>query len=354
MTRTVYCGVDFHARVQTVAYLDSADGEIRLKELRHGDKQEVRSFYAGFSGQVVVGLEASGYSRWFERMLDEVGHEVWLGHATEIRRFANRRQKNDRRDAELILDLLVRGEFPRVHRPSSESLEILRTLRYRNQLVKMRTMIKNSLHALAINSGLSLKVRLLSRSGRNQLLSVEMSAAMSQQRQEWLSLVDTLNERIGSVEKWLDEQGRADARVGLLRTHPGIGPLTSLGLVHTLEPVSRFANTRKVVAYIGMEPMERSSAEKKRYLGISKSGSRLVRFLLIEAAQTAIKGDPNLRNFYLRLAPRRGFAKAMVAVGRKLLVRSYIMLRDQIDYAEFLRRGVEVRPARKDAELFDA
>jgi transposase len=224
-------------------------------------------------------------------------------------------------------------------------------LRYRNRLVKIRTMIRNSLHALAISSGLSLKSRLLSRSSRKQLLSLDMSPSMSQQREEWLSLVDTLNERISSVEKWLEDQGQSDARVRLLRTHPGIGPLTSLGLVHTLEPISRFSNARKVAAYIGMEPMERSSAEKKRYLGISKAGSRLMRFLLIEAAQTAIKGDPNLRKFYVRLAPKRGFARAIVAVGRKLLVRSYIMLRDEIDYAEFLRRGVEVRPARGDAKL---
>jgi len=215
-------------------------------------------------------------------------------------------------------------------------------------------MIKNSLHALAISSGLSIKSRLLTRSGRDQLNALDMSPAMSKQREEWLALVDILNQRISPVEKWLDEQGQNDKRVGLLRTHPGIGPLTSLGLVHTLEPVSRFSNPRKVVAYIRMEPMERSSAEKKRYLGISKAGSRLLRFLLVEAAQTAVKNDPNLRKFFLRLMTKRGYARAITAVGRKLLVRGYIMLRDQIDYAEFLRRGVEVRLAREDAKPSNA
>lgn len=353
MTQTVYCGVDFHARVQTVAYCYSTDGEIHLCELDHR-KDDLRAFYARFSGEVVVGLEASGYSPWFEQMLEELGHTVWLGHATDIRRAANRRQKNDRRDAELILDLLVKGEFPRIHRPAANSLEILRMLRYRHRLVKMRTMIKNNLQALAIGSGLALKARLLTRTGRVRLLAARMSPAMSRQRDEWLSLLDNLDTRIASVVKWLEEHAKDDARVQLLRTHPGLGLLTSLGLVHTLDPVSRFSNQRKVVAYVGMEPMERSSAEKKRYIGISKAGSRLVRFLLGEAAQTAARDDQELKRFYLRLVPRRGKPKALVAVGRKLLIRSYIMLRDNVDYAEFLRRGVEARPARKTRKHVDA
>ncbi len=86
-------------------------------------------FYAQFKREVIVGIEASGFSTWFQEMLEALGHQVWLGDAAEIRRLARRRQKNDRRDAELIFDLLIDGGFPRVHRPSPESREILRTLR---------------------------------------------------------------------------------------------------------------------------------------------------------------------------------------------------------------------------------
>lgn len=122
--------------------------------------------------------------------------------------------------------------------------------------------------------------------------------------------------------------------------------MTSLGLVHALEPISRFGNSRKVVAYVGLEPMERSSAEKKRYLGISKAGSTLMRHQIIESAPVAIRSDCELQRFYERLMKGKGKQKAIVAVARKLLVRSYIMLRDGIDYAEFVRRGSEARPAR--------
>jgi hypothetical protein len=126
--------------------LTTEDGELAIHELKHQDKAAVRAFYSKFQ-RLTVGLEASGYSPWFEQLLEELGHEVWLGDASEIRRRARSRQKNDRRDAELIWELLVRGEFPRIHRPAPASREILRMLRYRHKLVKIRTISKNSLLA---------------------------------------------------------------------------------------------------------------------------------------------------------------------------------------------------------------
>jgi transposase len=317
--------------------------------LKHQDKDEVRAFYRQFSGRVVVGIEASGYSPWFEQLLEELGHEVWLGDATEIRRRARWRQKNDRRDAELILDLLVHDEFPRLHRPSAQSREILRMLRYRQKLIKIRTMGKNSLQALALQSGLAKRGHLFTKTGQQELRTVQMSPAMQWQREQWFQLLEPLNERLLETMLWLKQQSQDDARIKLLRTHPGIGLLTSLCVVHTLWPVSRFRNQRKVVAYAGLEPMERSSAERKHFLGISKAGSRVLRYLLVEAAHTAVKKDEDLKRFYQRLVTRRGRPKAKTAAARKLLIRSYIMLRDEIDYAEFRRRAVAARLARQSS-----
>lgn len=342
---TVYCGVDFHARQQTVCYCDTADGQVHLRELRH-EEGDIRGFYSQLADEVIVGLEASGYGAWFVELLEGLGHQVPIGDAAEIRRLAKRRQKNDRRDAGLILDLLLRGEFPQIHRPPSESREVLRLLRYRHKLVQMRTRAKNSLQALAFSAGSSGRSRLLSREGREQFLRLEMSEAMGRQREEWLSLVDDLNARIKSLDSWLDERAKHDGRVMRLQTHPGIGLLTSLALVHALEPVSRFGGGRKVAAYVGLDPMEYSSGERQRFGSISKGGSRLLRYLLVEAARITVRRDEELRRFYQRLLGRRGSQKARVARARKLLIRGYTLLRDGIDYAEFLRRGVEARPAR--------
>jgi transposase len=210
----------------------------------------------------------------------------------------------------------------------------------------MRTMSKNSLQALAISVGLPLKARLFTQGGRQMLLAAPMSPIMNQQRQEWLSLLAELERRIEPLDRQLQHLAQADARVQRLQTHPGLGVLTSLCLVHLLEPVERFATSRKAVAYVGLDPVERSSAQQTRHLGISKQGSRLARFLLGEAARAAIKVDDDLKRFYRRLVYRRGPQKAVMAVARKLLVRSFILLRDQIDYATFLARGVKARSAR--------
>jgi transposase len=335
---TLYIGVDIHARQQTLSYLDTSDGTTGEVELSH-ERDDIKGFYSKFQGEVIIGIEACGYTNWFEELTEQLGHQLLVGDAAEIRRLARRRQKNDRRDANLILELLVRDEFPTLFRYSRESREVLRQLRYRHKLVKLRTMVVNSLQALAINAGLRLRAQLLTKGGRKQLAGLQLSAISQQQRDELVSLADELTRRIGTVEQWLQAQAKSDARVQRLQTHPGVGLLTSLCLVHTLGDAHRFSSWRKVAAYAGFDPMEDSSAERKAYGGISKAGSKLLRYLLVEAGQTAAKDDEQLKQFYRRLLPRRGKARAKVAVARKLLLRCFIMDRAEIDYAEFLRRG---------------
>jgi transposase len=342
----VYVAVDFHAREQTISYCDTADGEIHRCKLRH-QHDDVRKFYKQFTGDVIIAFEASGYSAWYEQMLAELGLTVWLGNAAEIRRKAPRRQKNDRRNADLMLDLLLKGDFPRVHTFSEESRTVLRELRYRHKLVKVRTIAKNSLHAIGINAGLPLKRKLLTVAGLAQLQALSLSPVLTTQRDEWLELIKLMNKQIGAVEESLEKRAKDDAAVALLRTHPGIGLLTALALRYTLDPISRFPSTRDVTGYVGFDCVEDQSSERRRLGSISKQGSRLLRFLLNEAGQTAAQRDPELKQFYKRLLHRRDRPKAKVAVARKLLVRSFIMLRDQIDYAEFVRRGVAARVARE-------
>ena len=345
----IYIGVDFHARQQTIRYLKTETGELVSCELRHQDKEAVQAFYAQFQAPVIIGLEASGYSPWFENMLEQLGCEVWIGDATEIRRRARWRQKNDRKDAELILDLMLHNEFPRVHRPTVRSREVLRMLRYRVKLTRMRTMSKNSLRALALQAGVTKRSQLFSKAGQQELrlAMAKMSPAMQWQCEHWFQLMEPLNQQLLETMIWLKAQSKDDDLVKRLRTHPGIGLLTALCIVHTLQPISRFRGQRKVTAYAGFDPIIRASADHKSFLGISKAGSRLLRYLAVEAAHTAIRYDEDLKRFYKRLAERRGKPKAKVAVARKLLIRAYIMLRDEIDYAEFLRRAVAARLARR-------
>ena len=157
----------------------------------------------------------------------------------------------------------------------------------------------------------------------------------------------------GSAQR-TDQQSRSVAEAASVDRCPGKvveesprrGLLTALAIVHTLEPFIRFTRQREVAAYVGLEPMVRSSAQRQRYLGIRKAGSRLLRFLLGKAAQVAARFDAELKQFYDRLAKRRGKKKATVAVARKLLSRCWILLRYNIDYSEFRSRAVEAWLAR--------
>ncbi len=300
---TVYIGVDFHARAQTISYLTTEDGEIRRAQLDHGQPQEVRKFYEQFAGQqVMVGFESSGYAAWFEELLEELGCEIWIGHATAIRLFARRRQKNDRRDADLILDLLWRGDFPRIHRYSPESRAVLQQLRYRQRLVKMRTMVVNSLVFMASSRGVSLRTQLKSRRGIERLQQIALPQPLIEQRDEMCQMLQELKTKIDRVESWLAAKAETNVSVQQLR--------------------------------------------RRRIGSISKQDSRLLRFFLVEAGQIAIRKDQDLAQVYQRVLVRRGHAKAKVAIGRRLLVRAFIMLRDEIDYAEFQRRGVAARSSR--------
>lgn len=346
---TVYIGVDFHARQQTISFLTTESGEIQHLILLHQDLATVRAFYAQFAGQrVVVGFESSGYAAWFEELLEELGCEIWIGHALYIRQFAKRRQKNDRRDADLILDLLVKGDFPRIHRYSRRTREILQQLRYRQRLVKMRTMAMNMLLFMANSRGVSLRTQLASKRGQERLAQLQLPQPLGSQRDELLHLLQQLDEKIKTLEQWLTQETRADAAVQRLQTHPGIGLLTSICVRYTLEQVERFTTSR-VSAFAGFDPMEDQSAERQRMGAISKQGSRWLRFYLVEAGQIAIRKDPDLARVYKRICLRGGHAKAKVAIGRRLLVRAFIMLRDEIDYDEFLRRGVAARSSRGTA-----
>ena len=110
-------GCDLHTRYQQIAMLDRETGEFIERRLEH-ESGEARAFYAALAGPVRVGIEATGHTRWFERMLAEMGHELWIGDAAQIRASMVRKRKTDARDAAHVLELLLSERFPRIWRPT--------------------------------------------------------------------------------------------------------------------------------------------------------------------------------------------------------------------------------------------
>lgn len=333
---TVYIGVDFHPYEQSIAYCKDGDGEIGYRRFLHSDKRSIKAFYRECGGDAVIGVEATGCLWWFEKLLFENGMKLKIGDPRMIRRVALSRHKNDFRDAETILDLLMRGDFPAIVPRSEESREVLDLLNYRQSLVAKRTSIANQIHAFARGKGYP-KFRLPGVKARRKLIEAPGTETEELLLSSRLSMYDELTRQIAALEAKLEEEADKRKEVQLLRTHPGVGPLTSLSLVHTLGDVRRFRRKEEVVAFVGLDPLEKSSGETRRMGQISKHGSRLVRHLLGQAAQSC--RDKKIRQFYLEVSRRRGRPKAKVAAARKLLINCYIMLRDGIGYEEFTRRG---------------
>src|SRR5207245_10648335 len=146
----IIIGVDFHPEFQQIASVDTETGEFQEKRLAH--REEAETFYRALAGQKVrVGMEASGHARWFERLLAELQFELWIGDAAEIQSKRVRKQKTDRQDAQLILRLMLKDEFPKIWVPSWENRDLRQRLWHRRGMVQAGTLVMSQLQAVGLD-----------------------------------------------------------------------------------------------------------------------------------------------------------------------------------------------------------
>ncbi|HKC72085.1 MAG TPA: IS110 family transposase [Terriglobales bacterium] len=337
-------GCDFHPGFQQVAIFDNGTGEVSEKRLQH--REEAEQFYRSLAGQAVrVGMEACGHYPWFEGLLAELGMELRFGDAAKIRASVVRKQKTDRRDAEHLMDLLRENRFPQIWVPSLEVRDVRQLLVHRHKQVQSRTRIKNQLQAMALSCGMQKKRKLWSESGRAELEKLELLPYAAERRKRLLEVLDELEVEIVELDRRVIKEARQRPEAVRLMTHPGVGAVTALAMVLTLGPAERFASAKQVASYFGLIPSEDSSGGKQRLGRISKQGNGFLRFLLVEAGQTAARLDPQLKRFYRRLAGRKNRSLAKVAVARKLATRLYLMLREQWTYAQLSQAVMQVSPS---------
>src|ERR1700675_2093070 len=190
-------GCDLHARQQTLAMLDTETGEIVNLTLTH-KSDHVREFYSKFPRPVRVGIEATGSMQWFLNLMEELGIECQVGHPANIRAAEPRKQKHDRRDADLILKLLVENRFPSIWLPSKELQDLRALLRHRHQWVRMRTRIQNALQAIALANGLRRGPSLWSNDGQEKIAFLPLMPHIADRR----SALQTMYQKMESeIEK---------------------------------------------------------------------------------------------------------------------------------------------------------
>jgi transposase len=329
----IIIGVDYHPEFQQIALLEKNSGELQERRLLH--PEEAEQFYRALRAageKVRVGMEASGHARWFERLLAELQFELWIGDAADIQSKRRRKQKTDRQDAEHILKLMLKDDFPRIWVPSVENRDLRQLLWHRHRLVQTRTRIMNQLQAVAINEGLRSKKRLWRGGGRQKLESFRLAPWASRRRQDLLELLDRLNPIIAELSQAVEHEAEKCPAARRLMTHPGVGALTALAFVLIIGKSERFQCGKQVASYLGLVPLEKSSGNRRRLGHITKQGNSLLRFLLVEAAQVAVRRLPEWRGQYFRLVMRRGRKTAKVAMARRLAIDLYWMWREQRDF----------------------
>src|SRR5690242_6884271 len=238
-------GCDFHPGFQQIAIFDNQTGAYEERRLSH--RAEAEQFYGALAGQEVrVGMEACGHYPWFERLLAELGFELWLGDTAKIRASVVRQRKTDRRDAEHLQMLMREDRFPRIWVPSLEERDVRQLLVHRHKQVQARTRTKNQLQALALSQGVQKKRKLWTAAGRAELEKLELLPYATLRRQRLLATLELVEAEIEGLNRQVEEEVKRRAAAVRLMTHPGVGPVTALAMVLTLGPAERFKNARQV------------------------------------------------------------------------------------------------------------
>jgi transposase len=258
-----------------------------------------------------------------------------VGDAAQIRASYVRKQKTDRRDAGHILRLLMESRFPRLWTPSAEQRDLRQLLIHRHKLVEIRTRVKNGLQHLALNRGLPKQSsRLCGVRGRAYMEKLSLAGWTARRRDDLLKLLAELDRHVDELDAAVEQAAERHPQARLLMTQPGVGPITSLAFVLTIGDVSRFKHSNQVASYLGLIPREHSSGGKQRLGSITKQGNRFMRQLLVESVQTVNRLDEGFRKQYAARCHHKAKGVAKVAAARKLAVRLYWMLRQNVGYPE--------------------
>jgi len=323
----LHVGLDLHKKYSTVVVMDDG-GNVQLEEtLYHDDRPRLIEFFSKLAGKAVVTVEATRDWYWLYELLEELGVTVKLAHARKVRLIAESWLKSDKVDPKSLAQLERTGFLPEAYISPREIRDNREYLRYRLTLVRLRTGLKNKVHALVDKLGIKHPFAdLFCPAGRRFLSQLTLRPAYQEELTNYLALIEDIERRIVAATKEIKRQLKPDHRAELLMTLPAVGHLTAYLLLNEIGDVKRFPTPGKLCAYGGIVPIVRQSADHRWQGHITKEGNRYIRWALTEVACLAPSKDYALGSFYRRLKARRGNLKARVAVARKLLVAVWYVL----------------------------
>ena len=323
---SVYVGIDVHRKRSQVAVIDQGGKVLANRNVNNG-VTPILSVIGGLPSGTKAAFEAAYGWGWLVELLEDYGFEPHLVHPLQCKAIASARLKNDKVDAAILAQLLRADLLPEAWIAPPEVRQLRALLRHRVQLVRLRTLLRNRIHAVLADHGHGRPGGCWSGPGREWLASLELPAVSREVIQDALALIDALQQPIDRLDWEVHQHAKADPRVKVLTQLPGVGPFTALVLLAEIGDIGRFGSARKLASWAGLTPTVRGSDRTVRHGHISKQGSVWARWVLCEAAQTA-KRHPDFAASYQAIARRRGKKIATTAIARKLATRAYHQLTD--------------------------
>jgi len=319
----MYLGIDVHKRYAQVAVMDETGAIVEEVRVENANLDELAQRYAGAQAAIEA---TSNYYHIHDTLSEHL--DVTVAHPKELNQIADTDKKTDRVDAKELARMVRLNSVPESYVPTDEIREARALVRGRQTLVENRTKYANKVHGLLSDHGITDDVKPLSVEGREFLRELSLPAPWDTLLESYLEVIETLTDEIQELEEVIEERAGSLKETQLLMTIPGVSYYTALTIYAELGEIDRFDGDKEVVSYVGLNPVIRESGDSRIEGGISKRGSGRVRWLLVQAAHTAVhtSHDEYLSRFYERLARRKNSQKAIVATARKMLVSIYHML----------------------------
>jgi transposase len=321
---SVYVGIDVHRKRSQVAVV-TEDGQVQVnKNVVNGSEPFLRLIGDLPSGTPVAFEAAFGWS-WLADLLEDYGFDAHLVHPLRCKAIASARLKNDKVDAAILAQLLRADLLPEAWIAPPQVRHLRAVLRHRISLVRLGTQLRNRIHAVAADHGYDRPASYWTGPGRGWLAELDLPPVSREIISDCLAVIDGMAPVIDRIDGELHARAKADPRVKVLTTLPGVGEFTALVMLAEIGGISRFPSARKLASWAGLTPTVRGSDRTVRHGHISKQGSAWLRWVMNQAAQTA-KRSPEFSASYAVTAAKRGKKIATIAIARKLLTRAWHLL----------------------------
>jgi transposase len=332
-----FIGVDLHKKSITVCVMNEERTILARKTLYCCQPELILEFFQQWRPFKVV-IEATAGYFWFVELIEPLAERVVLANPAKLRVIAESTKKTDRLDAQTLAEFLARDMIPEAHRPPLRQRQHRELVRHRQYIRGRMTSVRCKIRHILSNHNADRKDLFSERCGPAYLKEVKLSDAERFVIKQLWSEYDYHFARLVALTKKIKSfirkapKPEAEARK-IIKTAPGVGTVTAEVVISELGDVKRFRNAKTVCAYAGMVPRVRQTGGKKsKDLQITKEGSGLLRWALVETAWRVVNQSPRWDAVYTRLKKRSGHKRAIVAVARKLLCVLYAMLKTSTPY----------------------